>query len=222
MPRLYMRKETEVGVRPPSPRQWTRRAAGACAMHEPSRSNPRVDRPPPRPRPHASRRGPQHPHSTSVPISPDGKPDESKRHGWWHFAATLVQSRWRGWAGRRRYLRRRRAARIIQANYRRWRARCLVRANHPRRFVVQTPPSRVRNENTRVSRPSSPPPPHVRRLSPVSAPRATPRRRASPARGAATSRAHATAHCETWLERGPACSIRRRCYVTPARRTTRR
>ena len=72
-----------------------------------------------------------------------------------------------------------------------------------------------------LTRPSSPPPPHVRRLSPVSAPRATPRRRASPARGAATSRAHATAHCETWLERGPACSIRRRCYVTPARRTTR-
>lgn len=73
-----------------------------------------------------------------------------------------------------------------------------------------------------LTRPSSPPSPHVRRLSPVSAPRATPRRRASPARGAATSRAHATAHCETWLERGPACSIRRRCYVTPARRTTRR
>ena len=150
MPRLYMRKETEVGKRRPSPRQWTRRAAGACAMHETSRSNPRVDRPPPRPRPHASRRGPQHPHSTSVPISPDGKPDESKRHGWWHFAATLVQSRWRGWAGRRRYLRHRRAARIIQANYRRWRARCMVRANHPRRFVVQTPPSRLRNENTRT------------------------------------------------------------------------
>ena len=119
-------------------------------MHETSHSNPRVDRPPPRPRPHASRRGPQHPSSTSVPISPDGKPDESKRHGWWHFAATLVQSRWRGWAGRRRYLRHRRAARIIQANYRRWRARCLVRANHPRRFVVQTPPSRLRNENTRT------------------------------------------------------------------------
>ena len=79
MPRLYMRKETEVGVRPPSARQWTRRAAGACAMHETSHSNHRVDRPPPRPRPHASRRGPQHPHSTSVPISPDGKPDESKR-----------------------------------------------------------------------------------------------------------------------------------------------
>ena len=150
MPRLYMRKETEVGKRPPSPRQWTRRAAGACAMHETSRSNPRIDRPPPRPRPHASRRGPQHPHSTSVPISPDGKPDESKRHGWWHFAATLVQSRWRGWAGRRRYLRHRRAARIIQANYRRWRARCMVRANHPRRFVVQTPPLRLRNENTRT------------------------------------------------------------------------
>jgi hypothetical protein len=147
---LYMRKETEVGVRPPSARQWTRRAAGACAMHETSHSNPRVDRPPPRPRPHASRRGPQHPHSTSVLLSPDGKPDESKRHGWWHFAATLVQSRWRGWAGRRRYLRHRRAARIIQANYRRWRARCLVRANHPRRFVVQTPPTRVRNENTRT------------------------------------------------------------------------
>ena len=72
-----------------------------------------------------------------------------------------------------------------------------------------------------LTRPSSPPSPHVRRLSPVSAPRATLRRRASPARGAATSRAHATAHCETWLERGPACSIRRRCYVTPARRTTR-
>ena len=150
MPRLYMRKETEVGKRRPSPRQWTRRAAGACAMHETSHSNPRVDRPPPRPRPHASRRGPQHPHSTSVLLSPDGKPDESKRHGWWHFAATLVQSRWRGWAGRRRYLRHRRAARIIQANYRRWRARCLVRANHPRRFVVQTPPTRVRNENTRT------------------------------------------------------------------------
>ena len=150
MPRLYMRKENEVGVRPPSARQWTRRAAGACAMHETSHSNPRVDRPPPRPRPHASRRGPQHPHSTSVLLSPDGKPDESKRHGWWHFAATLVQSRWRGWAGRRRYLRHRRAARIIQANYRRWRARCMVRANHPRRFVVQTPPLRLRNENTRT------------------------------------------------------------------------
>ena len=150
MPRLYMRKETEVGKRPPSRASGpgARRARARCTRR-PTRTpvsivHPRVPAHTPPDAVHSTR------HSTSVPISPDGKPDESKRHGWWHFAATLVQSRWRGWAGRRRYLRHRRAARIIQANYRRWRARCLVRANHPRRFVVQTPPSRVRNENTRT------------------------------------------------------------------------
>ena len=146
-----MAEEEEGG----GPHQGTRHAVGARAMHRTSHLRPRrIDGPSPRSRPRASRRGLQH-SSTSVPDD-EPEPDESKRHGWWHFAATLVQSRWRGWAGRRRYLRRRRAARLIQAHYRRWRSRRLVRARLPRRFVTRSFTDRDKTrtrDSTLTSRP---------------------------------------------------------------------
>ena len=181
-----------------------------------ARCTGRLSRPPhqwsiPRSRPRASRRGLQH-SSTSVPDD-EPEPDRSKRHGWWHFAATLVQSRWRGWAGRRRYLRHRRAARLIQAHYRRWRSRRLVRARHPRRFVTRSFTHRSGFE--RATRRS----PRI-----LISPRTQARARDRAARDAAAARiagawrrhvpARATAGCGTWRARGPDCRRRLHCFST--------
>ena len=222
MPRLYMRKETEVGKRPPSRASGpgARRARARCTRR-PARTpvsivHPRVPAhtPPdavprtrlPHPSPSRPMESPTSPSATAGGTSPrlwSNRGGEAGRDG----------------AGTSDVDARRVSSRLITDGG------ALDAWCAPITRVGSSSKLRHRDSVTRtreLTRPSSPPSPHVRRLSPVSAPRVTPRRHASPARGAATSRTHATAHCETWLERGPACSIRRRCYVTPARRTTRR
>lgn len=222
MPRLYMRKETEVGKRPPS------RASGPGARRARARCTRRPTRTPvsivhPRVPAHTP---PDAVHSTRLPHPSPSRPMESPTSP----SATAGGTSPRPWSNRGGEAGRD-AAGTSDIDARRVSSRLITdggaldawcapitRVGSSSKLLQRESVTRTRE----LTRPSSPPSPHVRRLSPVSAPRATPRRRASPARGAATSRAHATAHCETWLERGPACSIRRRCYVTPARRTTRR
>ena len=222
MPRLYMRKETEVGKRPPS------RASGPGARRARARCTRRPTRTPvsivhPRVPAHTP---PDAVHSTHTPHPSSSRPMESPTSP----SATAGGTSPRPWSNRGGEAGRD-AAGTSDIDARRVSSRLITdggaldawcapitRVGSSSKLLQRESVTRTRE----LTRPSSPPSPHVRRLSPVSAPRATPRRRASPARGAATSRAHATAHCETWLERGPACSIRRRCYVTPARRTTRR
>ena len=220
--RLYMRKETEVGKRPPS------RASGPGARRARARCTRRPTRTPvsivhPRVPAHTP---PDAVHSTHTPHPSSSRPMESPTSP----SATAGGTSPRPWSNRGGEAGRD-AAGTSDIDARRVSSRLITDGGAldawcaPNTRVGSSSKLLQRESVTRtreLTRPSSPPSPHVRRLSPVSAPRATPRRRASPARGAATSRAHATAHCETWLERGPACSIRRRCYVTPARRTTRR
>lgn len=222
MPRLYARKETEVGKRPPS------RASGPGARRARARCTRRPTRTPvsivhPRVPAHTP---PDAVHSTHTPHPSPSRPMESPTSP----SATAGGTSPRPWSNRGGEAGRD-AAGTSDIDARRVSSRLITDGGALDAWCA--PITRVgssskllhRDSVTRTRESHVPPPllrPHVRRLSPVSAPRATPRRRASPARGAATSRAHATAHCETWLERGPACSIRRRCYVTPARRTTRR
>ena len=221
MPRLYMRKETEVVKR------LLRRASGPGARRARARCTRRPARTTvsivhPRVPVHTP---PDAVHSTRLPHPSPSRPMESPTSP----SATAGGTSPRPWSNRGGEAGRD-AAGTSDVDARRVSSRLITDGGAfdawcaPITRVGSSSKLRHRDSVTRtreLTRPSSPPPPHVRRLSPVSAPRATPRRRASPARGAATSRAHATAHCETWLERGPACSIRRRCYVTPARRTTR-
>ena len=217
-----MRKETEVGKRRPS------RASGPGARRARARCTRRPTRTPvsivhPRVPAHTP---PDAVHSTHTPHPSPSRPMESPTSP----SATAGGTSPRPWSNRGGEAGRD-AAGTSDIDARRVSSRLITdggaldawcapitRVGSSSKLLQRDSVTRTRE----LTRPSSPPSPHVRRLSPVSAPRATPRRRASPARGAATSRAHATAHCETWLERGPACSIRRRCYVTPARRTTRR
>ena len=222
MPRLYMRRETEVVKR------LLRRASGPGARRARARCTRRPARTTvsivhPRVPVHTP---PDAVHSTHTPHPSSSRPMESPTSP----SATAGGTSPRPWSNRGGEAGRD-AAGTSDIDARRVSSRLITDGGAldawcaPITRVGSSSKLRHRDSVTRtreLTRPSSPPPPHVRRLSPVSAPRATPRRRASPARGAATSRTHATAHCETWLERGPACSIRRRCYVTPARRTTRR
>ena len=220
--RLYMRKETEVGKRPPS------RASGPGARRARARCTRRPTRTPvsivhPRVPAHTP---PDAVHSTHTPHPSSSRPMESPTSP----SATAGGTSPRLWSNRGGEAGRD-ADGTSDIDARRVSSRLITDGGAldawcaPNTRVGSSSKLLQRDSVTRTRESHVPPPllrPHVRRLSPVSAPRATPRRRASPARGAATSRAHATAHCETWLERGPACSIRRRCYVTPARRTTRR
>ena len=222
MPRLYMRKETEVVKR------LLRRASGPGARRARARCTRRPARTPvsivhPRVPAHTP---PDAVPRTRLPHPSPSRPMESPTSP----SATAGGTSPRPWSNRGGEAGRD-AAGTSDIDARRVSSRLITDGGAldawcaPITRVGSSSKLRHRDSVTRtreLTRPSSPPSPHVRRLSPVSAPRVTPRRHASPARGAATSRAHATAHCETWLERGPACSIRRRCYVTPARRTTRR
>ena len=222
MPRLYMRKETEVVKR------LLRRASGPGARRARARCTRRPARTPvsivhPRVPAHTP---PDAVPRTRLPHPSPSRPMESPTSP----SATAGGTSPRLWSNRGGEAGRD-AAGTSDIDARRVSSRLITDGGAldawcaPITRVGSSSKLRHCDSVTRTRESHVPPPllrPHVRRLSPVSAPRATPRRRASPARGAATSRAHATAHCETWLERGPACSIRRRCYVTPARRTTRR